>query len=389
MNPSNAPRILTTTVGSYPVPDWLAALPSEQALLHAVIIAATADTWHAGAPCVAMETGKRVYGERRVAPIWPACWLSVFIWLLLVCPVQGAEESLVLPVWPGAVPGDFGTMGPERVRDPSEHPKSRAKLITSVTKPTLTVFRPPEDKNTGTAMLVCPGGGYWDLYWDVEGEEVAAWLNSVGITGIVLKYRVPRRPGQPEPLPAPGPLLDAQRAMSLVRSRAAEWGINSNRIGIVGFSAGGHLAIATATHFDQRGYEPVDEIDKVSCRPDFAVAVYSGYLIAQHPAGAETNKNILAPYIRIPQETPPIFLTHASDDPVAGAENSVVMYGALKRAGVPAELHVYAQGGHGFGARKSSLPVSSWTDRCVAWVQSLGLPGTNAQAAASRAKQVQ
>jgi len=306
--------------------------------------------------------------------------LGVFAGLLLVCPVTGAEDPLVLPVWPRPVPGDFGTIGPERVRAPSEAPTKDAKWITGVTKPTITVCRPARDRNTGAAMLICPGGGYWNLAWDLEGEEVAAWLNTVGVTGIVLKYRVPRRPGQPEPLPAPGPLLDAQRAVSLVRSRAAEWGIDSNRIGIVGFSAGGHLAVATATHFDRRAYEPMDEIDRFSCRPDFAVAVYPGYLIAQHPAGVETNKNLLAPYIRIPMETPPIFLVHASDDPVAGAENSVVMYLALKRANVATELHVFAAGGHGFGVRKSSLPCSTWTDRCVAWLQNQGMLSTNADA---------
>lgn len=314
--------------------------------------------------------------RKNFTPIVPALWLTMFVWLLLAGPVQ-AEEPIVLPIWPGAVPGDFGSIGPERVRAPSERPKIKAKLITNVTKPTITFFRPARDKNTGTAMVICPGGGYWDLFWDVEGEEVAAWLNTVGITGIVLKYRVPRRPGQPEPLPAPGPLLDAQRAVSLVRSRAVEWGIDSNRIGIVGFSAGGHLAVATATHFDQRAYEPIDEIDKVSCRPNFAVAVYPGYLIAQHPAGVETNKNTLAPYIRIPAETPPVFLVHASDDAVAGSENSVVMYQSLKRAGVSAELHVYARGGHGFGARKSNLPSSTWTDRCVAWLAGSGLLGSS------------
>ena len=120
-------------------------------------------------------------------------------------------------------------------------------------------------------MVICPGGGYWNLAWDLEGEEVAAWLNTLGMTGIVLKYRVPRRPGQPEPLPAPGPLLDSQRAVSLVRSKAGEWGIDPDRIGIVGFSAGGHLAVMTATYFDKRAYEPIDDIDKVSCRPNFAV----------------------------------------------------------------------------------------------------------------------
>jgi acetyl esterase/lipase len=199
---------------------------------------------------------------------------------------------------------------------------------------------------------------------------------------------VPRRPGQPEPQPAPGPLLDAQRAVRLARSRAKEWGIAPNRIGIVGFSAGGHLAVATATHFDRPAYEPIDDLDTLSCRPDFAVAVYPGYLIAQHPAGVETNKNVLAPYIRIPAQTPPIFLVHASDDPVAGAENSVVMYQALKRAGVATELHIYTQGGHGFGVRQSALPCSTWTDRCVAWLRSQGLLGTtNPQGEVPHAKQ--
>jgi len=228
-----------------------------------------------------------------------------------------------------------------------------------VTKPTITVFRPAKDRSTGAAMIICPGGGYWNLAWDLEGEEVAAWLNTVGVTAFVLKYRVPRRPGQPEPLPAPGPLLDAQRAVSLVRSRAAEWAIDPKRIGMVGFSAGGHLAVATATHFDQRAYEPIDEMDQISCRPDFAIAVYPGYFIEQRPAGQEINKDVLAPYVRIPKDTPPILLVHASDDAVAGAENSVVLYLALKRAKVPTEMHVYAQGGHGFGVRKSSLPCST------------------------------
>jgi len=229
-------------------------------------------------------------------------------------------------------------------------------------------------------MLICPGGGYHNLFWELEGEEVAAWLNSRGMTGIILKYRCPRRPGDAKGAAPLGPQLDAQRAVSLVRSRAAEWGIDTNRIGILGFSAGGHLAMATATHFDQRSYEPIDEIDKISCRPDFAVAVYPGYLIEQQPAGVEINKDVLAPYIRIPRETPPVFLVHASDDPVAGAENSAVMYLALKRANVATELHVYAHGGHGFGVRKTNLPCSTWTDQCVTWLQNQGMLGGKAEA---------
>ena len=326
------------------------------------------------------ETGKHHASGKLFAPSWSACWLGVFIGFLLPCRIEGAEDPPVLPLWPGAVPGDYGAIGPERVRAPAEAPTKDAKWITNVTKPTVTIFRAASDKNTRTAVLVCPGGGYWNLAWDLEGEEVAAWLNTVGVTGVVLKYRVPRRAGQPEPRPAPGPLLDAQRAVSLVRSRAAEWAIDPNRIGIIGFSAGGHLAIATATQFDQRGYEPIDEIDKVSCRPDFAAAIYPGYLIEQQPAGVEIDKDTLAPYMRISKGTPPIFLVHASDDSVAGAENSVVMYLALKRANVPTELHVYARGGHGFGVRKSALPCSTWTDRFAAWLQSQGMLETNAPA---------
>jgi acetyl esterase/lipase len=297
-------------------------------------------------------------------------WLVALVTLLLVCRARGAEEPIVLPIWPGEIPGDYGTIGPERVRAPSEAPTKDAKWITNVKTPTITVFRPINGTNAGTAVIVCPGGGYWNLAWDLEGEEVAAWLNRVGVTGIVLKYRVPRRADQPERLPAPGPLLDAQRTVSLVRSRAAEWEIDPSRIGIIGFSAGGHLAIATATHFDRRGYEPMDAIDKVSCRPDFAGAVYPGYLIEQQRAGVEANKDTLAPYVRIPQGTPPIFLVHAGDDLVAGAENSLMMYLALKRANVPTELHVYTHGGHGFGVRKSALPCSTWPDRFVEWLQS-------------------
>jgi len=344
------------------------------------LTAPTVAGWNANVLCDVKEAGKHGHGEELPVQSRPVCWPSVFVGLLLVCPIMGAKEPPVVPVWPEVVPGDYGTIGPERVRAPSEAPTKDAKWITGVTKPTITIFRPATDKSTGAAILICPGGGYWNLAWDLEGEEVAAWLNTVGVTALVLKYRVPRRAGQPEPLPAPGPLLDAQRAISLVRSRATEWGIDPKRLGILGFSAGGHLAIATATHFDQRGYEPIDEIDRISCRPDFAVAVYPGYLIEQHPAGVEINKDVLAPYIRIPKGTPPVFLLHASDDTVAGVENSLVMCLALKRANVATELHVYAQGGHGFGVRKSSLPGSTWTDLCIAWLQGQGLLGTNAPA---------
>ena len=173
---------------------------------------------------------------------------SLLVGLLVVSPAR-AEKPQVVDLWPGKTPGDVGIKGQETSRIHQSPLVGPTKLITNVTRPTLTIYRPATDKNTGTAMLICPGGGYWDLYWDLEGEEVAAWLNSLGMTGIILKYRCPRRPGDVQGEPPLGPQLDAQRAVSLVRSRAEEWGIDPKRIGMVGFSAGGHLALATATNF--------------------------------------------------------------------------------------------------------------------------------------------
>ena len=237
---------------------------------------------------------------------------------------RAANEPLVLNVWPGKAVGDHGQIGPERVRAAAEAPTKDAKWITNVTRPTISVFHPNAANRAGVAIVICPGGGYWNLAWDKEGEEVAAWLNTLGITGVVLKYRVPRRPGEPEPLPAPGPLLDAQRAISLVRSRAGEWGIDPERIGIMGFSAGGHLAVMTAISFEKRAYEPIDGVDRSSCRPDFAVAAYPGYILAR------PGSDVLAEYLRIPKGTGPMFLVHASDDDERGAqpEQSLALYRA-------------------------------------------------------------
>jgi acetyl esterase/lipase len=239
------------------------------------------------------------------------------------------------------------------------------RMITNVTKPTISVYRPAKDKDTGTAIIICPGGGYWNLYWELEGEEVAAWLNSIGITGIILKYRVPRRPDEVQGEPARRPLQDAQRAVSLVRGKAKEWGIAPDRIGMVGFSAGGHLAVATATRFEKRTYESIDDIDKISCRPDFAIPVYSGYL-------KHKDKDELAPGLSVPKGTPPMFLAHGGADIISDPEHSMVMYRALKRAGVAAELHIYATAAHDFGVRKSDHPCSTWTQSCAAWLRGQG-----------------
>ncbi len=285
----------------------------------------------------------------------------------LPAPTQ-ASEPLVMRVWPAETVGDFGNTGPERVRAPEEAPTRDAKWVTNVTVPTLTVYRPDPGQNSRSAMIVCPGGGYWNLAIDKEGEEVARWLASVGVTGAVLKYRVPRRPGQPEPLPAPGPLLDAQRAVSLVRSKSDEWEIEPNRIGIGGFSAGGHLALMTATHFDRRKYEPIDDVDVISCQPNFAVIAYPGYVLSSPGSGK------LADYIRFPEGTGPIFIVHASDDDERGAqpEQSLALYAAARKAGVNVELHIYAEGGHGFGVRDNGLPVADWRRILAGWMKKRG-----------------
>jgi acetyl esterase/lipase len=293
--------------------------------------------------------------------------LFVIALLCLTSPLCAGEKPKLIEVWPGKAPEEPGTIGPEKELMSKESVKTQVeiteptRLITNVTRPTLTIYRPAKDKDTGAAVIICPGGGYWNLFWQIEGEEVAEWLNSFGVTGIILKYRVPRRPDEPKGVPARRPLQDAQRAVSLVRSKAKDWGIDPDRIGITGFSAGGHLAIATATSFEKRTYEPQDDIDKVSCRPDFAIPVYSGYL-----------KELLEKGMKVPAKTPPVFLVHGSEDLISTPEHSALMYLALKRAGVSAELHIYARTAHDFGVRKSDRPYGAWTKSCEHWMRDQG-----------------
>jgi acetyl esterase/lipase len=297
--------------------------------------------------------------------------VSLAAWVCVASSAPAADRPVVVEIWPGKVPDETGDIGPEKsLLSPKLDRKQvevtePTRMVTNVSKPTITIYRPAKDRDTGTAVLICPGGGYWNLYWQLEGEEVAEWLNSLGITGIILKYRVPRRHGEPKGEPARRPLQDAQRAISLVRSKASAWGIDPKRIGMVGFSAGGHLAIATATNFEHRSYELIDEVDKISCRPDFAILVYPGYLKTK-------DRDELAPGLRIPAGTPPVFLAHGGDDIISPPEHSVVLYLALKRAKVPAELHIYATAAHDFGVRASGRPCSTWTQSCAAWLRHQG-----------------
>jgi acetyl esterase/lipase len=291
--------------------------------------------------------------------------LTLFLTFGLATTSRAVDKPLTLDVWPGKVPGETGTVGEEKWLEPKPNEK-QVKRLTNVTKPTLTVFRPATDKDTGAAVLIAPGGGYNILAWDLEGEEVAAWLNSIGVTGIVLKYRVPRRPGQPKDQPPPGPLQDAQRALSLVRSKAKEWGIHPDRIGMMGFSAGAHLTASLSNNYEKRAYEPMDDIDQVSCRPDFALVIYPGLMVT----GPQNNQ--LRPEVTVTAKTPRTFLVQTQDDAVK-VESSLYYYLALKNARVPAELHLYPTGGHGYGLRPSAQTVSTWPQRAEQWMRSLGV----------------
>lgn len=290
---------------------------------------------------------------------------TALVALLTLTVPAFADKPQVIDLWPGPAPGEKGDIGPEKEVE-ARPGQSKVIRLTNITKPTLSIFRPAKDKDTGAAVVIAPGGGYNILAWDLEGEEVAAWLNTIGVTGIVLKYRVPRRPGSaPDQAPVQAQ-HDAQRAISLVRSKAKEWNLDPERIGMLGFSAGGHLTAWTATNSDKRGYEAVDAADKVSCRPDFVVLVYPAYLIQKGKPDA------LAEDIRPTKETPPTFFAHAYNDGVS-PENSIALFLALKRLAVPAELHVYSTGGHGFGLRPSPNASSTWPARCAEWLKAQGV----------------
>jgi peptidase E/acetyl esterase/lipase len=279
-----------------------------------------------------------------------------------------APEPVVVDIWPGKPVDDVGIEVKEYFRDlivngkPYQVDGKPTKWLTNVTKPTLTIYRPDKAKDTGTAVLIAPGGGYHNLGWDVEGEEIAAWLNAIGVTGIILKYRCPRRPGDVKGVPPAGPLKDAQRAVSLVRSKAKDWGIDPKKIGMVGFSAGGHLVGSTCTNFEKRTYAALDEIDQISCRPDFGIMLYSGYFKVEDG---------LTPTVKTPKDCPPMFFVHATDDTISDAEHSVTFYLALKRAKIHAEMQIFDKGGHGFGVRPGS-PCHGWTRTCVDWMRGHG-----------------
>ncbi|HEY3989652.1 MAG TPA: alpha/beta hydrolase [Acidobacteriaceae bacterium] len=285
---------------------------------------------------------------------------------------QPSPGHTQIPIWPGAVPDARPVTGPEVAETTGKNSLVAGKpwvAVSNVSRPTMTVYS-PTGKNTGAAVVVFPGGGYEILAIDLEGTEVCDWLTSRGITCVLLKYRVPAPRSFPNwgAFPqSPMALEDAQRTVGLVRFHAAEWHIDPHKIGVLGFSAGGHLVAAMSTHFAQRLYPAVDAADQESCRPDFAVAIYPGHL-------SFDDKNFeLNPNVPVTRQTPPTFLLQNEDDDVDGVNQSLVYYIALKKARVPVEMHLYAQGGHAFSLRRTKLPATAWPQLVETWLVSIGI----------------
>ena len=303
--------------------------------------------------------------------------LSLWVAALLI-PSYGApgwqpsRGHLQIPIWPGTPPDDWPVKGQETsgIAKGSLVAGRPWTEVQCVSRPTITVY-PPKGKSTGAAVLVFPGGGYSILAIDLEGTEVCNWLNSIGITGVLVKYRVPGEKGYPKPAPcsksghyplSPIALDDAQRALGLVRFHAREWHVDPHKIGVIGFSAGGHLVAATSTHIKGRLYKPVDAADQVSCRPDFGIALYPGHLSFE-PRPLELN-----PDIRVTKATPPTFIVQAKDDPVDTIKNSLVYYTALKKAHARVEYHLFPHGGHAFGLRPTKAPITKWPKLAERWL---------------------
>ena len=314
--------------------------------------------------------------------IFALCFVSAFGSLSAQKPVwQPSPGHTQVPIWPRVVPDAQPVEGPEESGTVVDGVGSR-KLVAGrpwvyvgrVSQPTMTVYS-PEGSNTGAAIVVFPGGGYQVLAIDLEGTEVCDWLTSKGITCVLLKYRVPNSgmhwdekcKCQINPK-SPTALEDGQRTVGLVRFHAAEWHIDPHKIGVLGFSAGGHLVAAISTHFEQRLYPSVDAADNESCRPDFAVALYPGHMLENTTKDFELN-----PYIPVTSQTPPTFLVQAEDDPVDTVNNSLVYYIALKKAGVPVEMHLYPHGGHAFGLRRTELPITGWPQLVETWLRTIGM----------------
>jgi len=295
----------------------------------------------------------------------PTASLIPFLVLGMIRSIHADAPTSPIPLWSGKAPGETNGIGPEKdLSKPGEGLVAGKPLIRlgNVSEPTLQVFRPPAQRDTGSAVVVCPGGGYHILALDLEGTEVCDWLNSIGVTGILLKYRVPKREGRP---PHEAPLQDVQRALHLTRHHAADWGIRPDRIGVLGFSAGGHLAALASTRFGTAAYPASDAADAVSCRPDFTILIYPAYLTDKDQGDQ------ISAELPVGTHTPPTFLSISQDDPVR--VETVLGYAAgLQRHKVPMEVHIFPTGGHGYGLRRTDNPVTHWPDRASDWMRSNG-----------------
>jgi acetyl esterase/lipase len=294
--------------------------------------------------------------------------------LFLQRPLTAQEINL--PLWPaGKVPNYQKTSETEK-RD-----TAATIHISLVQSPDITVYMPSQRAATGQAVIICPGGGYVNLSYSWEGSDVAKLLNAKGITAIVLKYRLPN--SKSNITPHLSPLMDAKRAIRLVRANAARWNINPSKVGIMGFSAGGHLASTLGTHFDNGDANAADTVERFSSRPDFMVLVYPVISMSKpimhagsrnNLIGANADSSLARLYsneLQVTKQTPPTFLVHATDDKTVPVENSLLMYQALKDNGVPVEMHIYPTGGHGFGLALGKGYLETWTDRLVDWLRGL------------------
>jgi acetyl esterase/lipase len=276
--------------------------------------------------------------------------------------LAAAADHQTIPLWPNGAPGEKATTESERdTSAPNEHPVAGKPVIrlSNVTAPTMTLYPAPKQKNTGAAVLVFPGGGYRILAYDLEGTEICDWLNSIGVTAVLVKYRVPEPKGSPR---YQQPLQDAQRAIGMVRSHAKEWGIDPQRIGVLGFSAGGHLSAVLSNAPAERTYPTVDEADQISSRPDFTVLVYPAYL------SVEDKGETLAPEVKPSSQTPPTFIVQAENDKTF-IGGTLLYYRALADVKAPAEMHLYSVGGHGYGLRHTVDPVTGWPQLAAAWLR--------------------
>jgi acetyl esterase/lipase len=297
---------------------------------------------------------------KRAAPFLAAAAAA----LLTLIPGFAGPEPASQPLWPGQAPDPNPVTGPEGETSTASSPKVAGRSVSrigNISVPTLTVYAPA--KPNGTAVVVCPGGGYKLLSMDLEGTELCQWLNSLGVTAILLKYRVP----DSGPYPIHNAALDdAQRCLGLVRSHAADWHIDPSKVGIMGFSAGGHLAAALSTHWKSRIYPHVDAADDQSCRPDFAFVIYPGNIV--DPA----NSFVMNPDVPVVKDNPPAFIIQAEDD--RNHVDGAIAYAlACSRAGVPVEFHLYPSGGHGFGIRVTDKAVTRWPDLAAKWLAARGL----------------